>query len=44
MCDFNILIYMHVFKYAKHVGKRKLMPPNPLMMMASVDCDAYAEV
>jgi len=32
------------FQYAKHVGKRKLMPPNPLLLMASVDCDEYAEV
>jgi hypothetical protein len=26
-------------QYAALVGKRQLMPPNPLMLMASVDCD-----
>ena len=28
--------------FGKHVGKRHLMPPNPDMVLVSVDCDAYA--
>lgn len=30
--------------YAKLTGKRHLMPPNPLIVMASVDCDIYAQM
>ena len=30
--------------YAKLIGKRHLMPPNPLVVMASVDCDIYAQM
>ena len=29
-------------RYMKLVPKGKLMPPNPLLLMVSVDCDAYA--
>jgi aspartate/glutamate racemase len=25
-------------------GKNHLMPPNPLLLMCSVDCDAYAKM
>ena len=30
--------------YAKLVGKVHLMPPNPLMVVVSVDCDVYAKM
>jgi aspartate racemase len=30
-------------EYAKIVGKKHLMPPNPLLIMVSVDCDIYAK-
>eukprot|EP00729_Bicosta_minor_P011019 gene11019-13632_t len=30
--------------YAALVGKKHLMPPNPLMVMVSVDCDVYAKM
>lgn len=33
-----------VEQYALLVGKRQLMPPNPLLYLASVDCDAYAKM
>jgi aspartate racemase len=29
-------------RYGALVGPGKLMPPNPLLMMCSVDCDSYA--
>ena len=29
-------------RFGALVGAGKLMPPNPLLMMASVDCDSYA--
>eukprot|EP00040_Diaphanoeca_grandis_P028279 m.163498 g.163498 ORF g.163498 m.163498 type:complete len:270 (-) comp31293_c2_seq4:1633-2442(-) len=28
--------------YAKIIGKGEVIPPNPLMLVASVDCDKYA--
>lgn len=28
--------------FKRHLGKRHLMPPNPELLMASVDCDRYA--
>jgi len=31
-------------QYAKLVGKRLLMPPNPRMLLSSVDCDVYAKM
>ena len=31
-------------QYAQLKGKRHLMPPNPLMLLASVDCDVYAKM
>ena len=31
-------------QYAELVGRRELMPPNPLLFLASVDCDAYAKM
>jgi len=31
-------------EFAKLKGKHYLMPPNPLLLMASVDCDEYAKV
>ena len=29
-------------RFAAKVGKRKIMPPNPRILMSSVDCDEYA--